>query len=163
MTCKIKLETSAVFALIVLATGCGQKEEIPAPAASAPQKSTVNAATDNRKAADADKAVQALNETADAARKSAAKVAADAQSQLAGATSKVQSLIDTARKLSGENKWTEALNILNQLASQRLTPEQQAVVDGIKQQAQKQAEEAVAKKAAAEAAKAVGGLLNPKK
>ncbi|MBI3415713.1 MAG: hypothetical protein HY043_10425 [Verrucomicrobia bacterium] len=178
----------AVFGVIVLTNGCS-KEEAPAPTAAQPiapavdvqktaaDKAAAAAKADAEKAAqalkaqaekdalakaDAEKAAQALKDQAEAAKQSAAKVAADKRADLLANVSKVQGLIDTAKKLSGENKWAEALKIVNDLAAQKLTPEQQTIVDGLKQQAQKQAQEAVAKKATDEAEKAIGGLLKPK-
>jgi hypothetical protein len=120
-----------------------------------------------QKQAEADKAAQALKqEAADrlAAEKLAAEqVAAAKQSQLAPGGSKVQGLIDTAKSLAGEKKWTDVLKVLAQLAGEQLSPAQQTVVDGLKSDAQKQAGAAVADKAAADAGNALGGLLQPKK
>ena len=174
-----------VASVLILASGCGKEAATP-PTASEPVKPASTLAVDDQKAAaetaakeaeakraeaekaaqalkaQAEKEAQALKDQAEAANSAAAKAAADKQAQLAASVSKVQGLIDTAKKLSGENKWAEALKIVNDLAGQKLTPDQQTIVAGLKQQAQKQAEDAVAKKAASEAEKAIGGLLKPK-
>lgn len=177
-----------VLGAIVFVNGCS-KEEAPAPVAAQPIKPAADnqkdaadkAAVAAKQAADqaaqaqaeadkaaqaakmqAEKDAQALKDQAEATKQAAAKAAADKQAQLITTVSKVQGLIETAKKLSGENKWAEALKIVNDLAAQKLTPEQQTIVDSLKQQAQKQAEAAVAKKATDEAEKAIGGLLKPK-
>ena len=67
------------------------------------------------------------------------------------------------KTLSGENQWAEALQILAQLAGQKLSPAQQTAVDGLKSEAQKQTQAAVAKKATSDAGSALGSLLDPKK
>ena len=72
-------------------------------------------------------------------------------------------LIESAKNLTGQNKYAEALNILGQLSNLKLTPEQQAVVDGLKNQAQNQAQQALTDKAAAEAQKALGNAFGGKK
>jgi hypothetical protein len=70
-------------------------------------------------------------------------------------TAQVQSLIDQAKMLIGQNKWADGLSILNKLNGQNLTTEQQSLVDTLKSQAQKGAE-------ATAAAKSVGGLIPAK-
>lgn len=140
------------------------KEDAPAPAASQPVNTATPPVVDaSKEAADkataarieGEKAAQALKDQAEAAK----KAAADKQAEMLANVSKIQDLIDTARKLSSENKWSEAMKIINDLAAQKLTPEQQTIVDGLKQQAQKQIQQAAAKKATSEAEKAIGGLL----
>ena len=54
------------------------------------------------------------------------------------------------------------MKLINDLATQNLTPEEKSLVDGLKQQAQKLAEAAAVKQAGDEANQAVGGLLKPK-
>jgi Spy/CpxP family protein refolding chaperone len=66
-------------------------------------------------------------------------------------------LIERAKKLLADNKPADALRELQQLAAQKLTPEQQAKVKELMQQAQQSAS-----KAADKAADAVNNLLNKK-
>ena len=78
----------------------------------------------------------------------------------ASATSaQVQGLIDKAKGLVTDQKYQEALNVVQQLSSQKLTAEQQTLVDGLKAQIQA----ALAKATGADAASALGGALGGKK
>jgi len=143
------------------------------------QKTAADAlkAADAQAQADAAKADQALKQAAAdkmaadqaAADKLAAdKVAADQAlaakpAQLSGGTAQIQALIDSAKKLAGDNKWAEVLKIISDLAGQPLTPAQQTTVAGLKSEAQKQAQASLTQKAAGDASSALGGLLAPKK
>lgn len=170
--------------VFLLAAGCSKKEE-PAPAASNVSAASDSAAADMKKASDsaADAAQKAANDLgaqaagvqkaadaaaadaqaqAAAARKAADTAAADLQGQGAAITSKAQAAIDNASKLIAESKWSEALQALNQLATMKLTPEQQAMVDKLKAEAQKLAQQGVASQATEKASKAVGGFLQKK-
>jgi hypothetical protein len=71
----------------------------------------------------------------------------------------VQTLIDRAKSLVGDQKYSDALNTLSQLSNVKLTPEQQALVDSLKSQIQT----ALAKAGASDAASALGGVLGGKK
>jgi len=115
-----------------------------------------------QKQAEADKADQALKQAA-ADKLAADQAAAEKQAQLAASAGKVQALIDSAKTLSGQNKWADVMKILSQLASEKLSPAQQTAVDTLKSDAQKQVEAAAAKKATADAGSALGSLLDPKK
>jgi len=112
--------------------------------------------TTAQKQADADKADQALKQAA-------AQPAADKPSDPATGTSKVQAIVDSAKTLAGEKKWDQVLQVLAQLAGDKLSPAQQTVVDGLKSDAQKQLQADLAKKATSDAGGALGGLLDPKK
>jgi colicin import membrane protein len=85
--------------------------------------------------------------TADAAKAEAAKTANDA---------KVQGLIDKAKILVAESKFTDASSVLQELSGKSLSAEQTKLVDGLKEQIQK----ALTAKAAENAASAAGNLLN---
>ena len=136
---------------LLLASGCGSKEEATSPAAGEATKASEAAA------ADAQKLATSAQRTA-----SEAAAALKDQATAGDSTAKAQGLIDTAKRLTTENKWSEALKTLNELANVKLTPEQQKLVDSLKAQAQKQIEAMATKKATDEAGKAVGGLLKPK-
>ena len=97
----------------------------------------------------------------------AEKTAADKLAQTAAAAApeqaRIQSLIDTAKNLTGQNKYAEALKIIGELSNLKLSPEQQVLVDGLKQTAEKQAAQAVTDQAATGASKAIGDVLGGKK
>jgi pilus assembly protein FimV len=164
----------AAFSLIALTNGCSKQEPAAPPVSEAPKapapatESISAAAADAQKtAANAEKAAadalaqkQAEAEKALQAEKTAlADKAAQAQNQATNASAGVQALIDTAKRLAGENKWSEVLNILSQLSAQNLNETQQATVNALKTEAEKHAQSAATDKAAG----AAGGLLNPKK
>ena len=112
----------------------------------------------------ADKAVaeKAALDQAAADKAAADKDAADKAAQAAATQeqSRIQGLIDTAKDLTGQNKYTEALNTLNELVNVKLSPEQQAMVDTLKAAIQKQVAQAATDKAASAAQSAVGNALN---
>jgi len=66
----------------------------------------------------------------------------------------VEKLIASAKNLTGQNKYAEALKIVAELAKLKLSPEQQAMVDQVKQVAEQQFAKAMAAKAADAAAPA---------
>jgi hypothetical protein len=77
------------------------------------------------------------------------------QTTAASEQSKAQSLIDRASKLVAETKYADAGNILKQLSSLKLTPEQQKVVDDLTGK--------IKTALVGDAAKSVGGLLKENK
>src|SRR2546430_9159232 len=118
----------------------------PAEAAKAESAKTSEAArAEAAKTAEAAKA-QAVK-TADAAKVEAVKAAE---------TSRTEGLIDKAKLLISESKFSDASSVIQQLSGQSLTAQQTKVVDGLKEQIQK----ALVAKAADNAAGAVGNLLN---
>ena len=131
-----------VVAAALAVAGCG-KNESQTPTGQNSQDATKAAAGDLRKMAEEAKAT---------GEKVAADAAKQAQETAAQAGSKAQELIDKARSYVSETKYQDAANLLQQLSSLKLTPEQQKLVDSLKEQIQK----ALASKAASDAA---GNLL----
>ena len=140
-------------------------------AAQAAQAAEAQKQAETAKAAEVTKAEamkqQAAADKLAAEQAAAGKTAAEKLAQTAAAAAqekgRIQSLIDSAKNLTGQNKYAEALNVLGELANLKLAPEQQALVDGLKKAAEKQAAQAVADKAAAGATKAIGDVLGGKK
>ena len=159
-----------VCAVAALNSGCS-KQEAPVPEMTAASQNTnppalatpakaTNAAQTNEdpqlvadlaKAAEAQKAVEAKA----ALDKAAADQAAAAKAAAAEADSKIQSLIDTAKKLIADTKYADALKTLTDLSQLKLTEAQQKVVAALKDQVNK----GLADKASTEAGKALGDLL----
>lgn len=121
---------------ITLAVGCSKTEETPAPASTPAAEATPEKAP---------AAVQQQTETA----------AASATEAAATASSEAQGLIDKAKSLADDNKYADASKLLQELASMKLTPEQQKAVDDLKALVQQK----MADQATSEGAKAVGGML----
>jgi thioredoxin-like negative regulator of GroEL len=71
------------------------------------------------------------------------------------ATAKANSLIDQAKKYINEAKYSDAANIINQLSTMKLTPEQEKLVADLKVQLQK----AMSSLSGTNAAAAVGNLF----
>ena len=107
--------------------------------------------------------------TADAAKADATRTAEEAKAQAAktAETAKVeaaktaeggivQGLIDKAKNLIAENKFSDASGVLQQLTGMSLSADQTKLVDSLKEQIQK----ALAAKTAENAAGSVGNLLN---
>jgi outer membrane PBP1 activator LpoA protein len=129
------LKTTAAILLctaVAMFVGCSKQAETP----SAPEEVTAPAETPQP--AEAQKAVE------DAA---------------APANTQVSALIDQAKSLVSDQKYTEALDVLKELSSMKLTPEQQKLVDDLKAQVQKAMAGAAASDAQKNASDAVGGML----
>lgn len=97
----------------------------------------------------------AAGDLSDAAAKAAGQVKAAAEQ----ASGKAQDLINQAKSLVDAKKYTDASNILQQLASLKLTPEQQKLVDDLKATIQ----QSLANQGTSKATEAVGGILGGKK
>jgi len=175
----------AVAALTFGLTGCGKTESAnstveDANKAAVAATDAANKASDAAKAEAAKAAETARAEaakTAEAARAEAAKVAEAAKAEAAkveaakveaakveaakveaakaAATAKTQELIVKATSLVAEGKYSDASAVLQQLAGQTLSSDQQKLVDGLKAQIEK----ALVAKAAGDAAGSVGDLL----
>jgi hypothetical protein len=178
----------AAGAALLLASGCSKQEQ-PAgdvtkamsSAASEPQKpletqkpaaepaQPAAAASQPASAAtsEAQKAVESPKAAAEQAQPAVAAAIGEAlktaasqtNAVAAAASSQVQGLIDKAKGLVTDQKYQDALNVIQQLSSLQLTPEQQKLVDGLKAQIQT----ALAKATATDAASALGNVLGGKK
>jgi hypothetical protein len=154
--------------LLALASGCSKQDQDQAPAVSAPRPSATAVTEDAKNAAGAVQeqaagvqksvtgAIAEVKDQAAAVKDTAAQAASDAQTAL---TSKAQSMLESAQKLIAEKNWTAALKTLGDLGGLKLSPEQQATLASLKEQAQKLAQEAASSKVANQAEKAVGDLL----
>lgn len=163
-------------ALALGLAGCGKNEsatttaddahKAAGSAADAAAKTAEAAKAEAAKAADAAKAEAA--KTAEAAKAEAARVADAAKAEAAKAadaakveatkaanTAKTQGLIDKAKSLIAESKFSDASSVLQQLTGLSLTSDQQKLVDALKAQIQK----ALAAKATESAVGSVGDLL----
>jgi len=131
--------------LLLGITGCEKKE------------ATVQ---DDAKAAATD-AGDALKQTAAAVKESGTKavneVTEKAKEVAAPASAKAQELIDAAKKLVNEGKFQEALAKLKDIGSEKLSVQQQSLVDGLKAQIEKAL--GASSKAATDATGAAGGLF----
>lgn len=140
----------ATVVLLSLNTGCSKEESPVSQAADATQKAVVEA-VDTVK----DKAVE-VSQAAGKAVEDVKKTATDAA---AAADSQVKALLDQAKGLVSEKKYNEALTLVkDKLSTLKLTPEQQSMVDSLKEQIQK----AMASLSGSDASKAGGDLLKPK-
>jgi len=93
---------------------------------------------------------------AEAAKVEAAKLeAAKVEAAKAAASAKTQELIVKATSLVAEGKYSDASAVLQQLAGQTLSSDQQKLVDGLKEQISN----ALVAKAASDATGSVGNLL----
>lgn len=143
---------AAVFTL-----GCSKSET---PASSQPQNAAEHAggelkAASEKVAAEAQKQAGELKAAAD-------KTINDASKQTEAAVAKgegmAQTLIDQAKALINDKKYSEALTALQNLGQMKLTPEQQGMVDNLKALVQK----AMVGQGAAGGAKSIGGALGGK-
>jgi hypothetical protein len=140
---KTKLIITAILACATLAAVSGCKKEEPAPAAPKADQGTASQAAP----------------VVDAAKSAVNDVTNQAAAQATAAPEQAQGLIDRAKSLVADSKYTEALSSLNQLTTTKLTDDQQKLVDGLKAQIQA----ALAKATGSDAASALGGALGGKK
>ena len=139
-------------AVLLLANGCSKE----AP----PAGETPKAADQPAAASAAVKAVsEAASEAPKAAQAAATQAVAGAAATASAATVEVQALIDKAKGLVTDQKYQEALGVVQQLAGQQLTAVQQSLVDGLKAQIQA----GLAKATGSDAAGALGNVLGGKR
>jgi hypothetical protein len=131
-------------AALLLAVGCSKQE----PPACDTTKQTSSPASETPKPAAATAAQQVVSAASN-----------QAGAAVAGSMSQVQTLIDKAKGLVTEEKYKDALTVVQQLSSLRLTPEQRTLVDSLKAQIQT----ALAKSTTSDAASAAGNVLGGKK
>jgi hypothetical protein len=163
------INTTAAAALL-FATGCGKTEQPSGETA----KTTSPAANETPKGAAESAATAAVQKTVEAAQAAgqqvqtaavaAAEQALSAATNQAAATvaesmSQVQTLIDKAKGLVTDQKYKDALTVVQQLSSMKLTPEQRVLVDNLKAQIQT----ALATASGTNAASALGNILGGKK
>jgi hypothetical protein len=91
--------------------------------------------------------------------KQAEAAAPAAQSAVAATASQAQGLISKVQGYIADSKYSDAANVLKELSSMKLTPEQQKLVDDLTAQVQKAMAGAAASDASKKATDAVGGML----
>ena len=131
-------------AALAAVSGCS-KQESPPPAAET-SRTTQALAPEAKTVADT---------STDAVK----QVTEQATNQVTAGAQQAQGLIDRAKNLVADNKYQDALASLSQLASTKLTPDQQKLVDSLKAKIQA----ALGKTSAGDAATSLGGVLGDKK
>jgi len=128
------------------------------------EKAAAQAAVDAKVAAEK---LQADAQQAAAAKVAAANTATESLTQKALSAiqqpGQIESLIASAKNLTGQNKYAEALKIVAELAKLKLSPEQQAMVDQVKQLAEQQMAKTMAAKATGAATQAFDDAMGEKK
>jgi predicted Zn-dependent protease len=161
--------TIVIAAGLVLAvsSGCSKQEEeetTPVTTSESTAPSTSQADAELKQAGAelkqaADDATQQAKDVAGSVSQTATQAAADLKPATNEATEQANNLFAQAKSFMAEKKYSEALNSLKQLSNLKLTPEQQKMLDDLKQQVQA----ALAKAGATEAASKLGDVLGGKK
>ncbi len=154
--------TPAEPAPAAAAVGEAQKAvEAAKPATEQAASAAATTATQTAQAvSEAQKSVPAVSAAAATAAQTMQAAATQAvASATSTATTQVQGLIEKAKGLVSNQKYQDALTVVQQLSSLQLTPDQQKLVDGLKAQIQS----ALAASATSNAASALGNILGGKK
>jgi predicted lipid-binding transport protein (Tim44 family) len=136
----------ALGGLLGLATGCGKKEE-PPPTPAPPAKTEAGAAQKQVEAA-VEAGKEAAQKAAAAATAAATQAVQTASQAGADASAQAQAIIDSAKKLIGENKWQEVAQTLTKLQGLKLTPDQEKTLADLKAQLEKLVQDAMSKQPA---------------
>jgi hypothetical protein len=176
MKTHLRISLVAAAAGLALVSGCSKQEAPPAvvtetpkvEAASAPVKEAADAVQQPAVPAQAavEKAAADVQTQTAAATTTVTRAAADMQAQaqapVNSLTSRTQASLDQVQKLIADKKPADALKLLGDLATAKLTPEQQAMFDRLKKQAQDLLQQSTTSQATDKAADALGGLLKKK-
>jgi cell division septum initiation protein DivIVA len=152
------LVTLTAAIAVMMMTGCGQNTDTTQPpSGTEPAKETKSVGDTISEATkpvvdEAKKAVEAAKPAVEAATKEIKEAAATVVSD---STTKANALIEQAKKYISETKYSDAINVINQLTGLTLTPEQENTVADLKSQIRK----AMASLSSTNAAGAIGNLL----